>query len=495
MTALPLALYRGQDVKKLDNLAISQDGLSGYALMCRAGVAAWQVLQTYWPQAKAITVFCGHDNNGGDGYVLARLAQEQGLLVRVYNVTPLREKSTPEAEQARQDWLKVGEIALFNGESLQGDVIVDALLGTGAKSPLAAPITQAILQMNQSRLPVLAIDLPSGLHSDTGANLGAIVKADVTLTFIGLKVGLFLHEAAEYVGKVLFASLDISEALYSQVKPCAWRLVHSQAMSALQPRARNAHKGDFGHVVVIGGGQVGYCGAPLLASEASMRAGAGLVSAIVAPESLPLLARAPRELMCYTPKKAKDCTELLARANVLVVGPGLSQNAWGKHFFQAAIASDKTKVVDADALNWLAQYPQKSDHWVLTPHPGEAARLLKQTVAEVQQDWLQAATLLQQRYGGVVVLKGAGTIIVSKDDVVVHPGGIPALATAGTGDVLAGLIGGLLAQKLSLMQAAMLGVSVHAQAALIEQSFGERGMIASDLLLHIRSLLNVFDES
>ncbi len=492
MSALPLALYRAQDVKKLDNLAMSQ-WLSGYALMCRAGLAAWQVIQTYWPQATAMTVFCGHGNNGGDGYVLARLAHEQGLLVRVYNVTPLSE-STPEAEQARQDWLKVGEVTLYLGQPLEGDLIVDALLGTGARAPLAVPISQAILQINQSRLPVLAIDLPSGLHADTGANLGALVKANMTLTFIGLKVGLFLHEATEYVGKLLFASLDIPEALYSQVKPCAWRLVHSQAMSALQPRARNAHKGDFGHVVVIGAGVMGYCGAPLLASDAAMRVGAGLVSAIVAPESLPLLARAPRELMCYTPKKAKDCTALLARASVLVVGPGLAQNAWGKHFFQVALASDKPLVVDADALNWLAQYPQKSDHWVLTPHPGEAAKLLKQTIPEVQQDRLQTATLLQQRYGGVVVLKGAGTIIVSKDDIVVHPGGFPALATAGTGDVLAGVIGGLLAQKLSLMQAALLGVSVHAQAALIEQSYGERGMIASDLLLHIRSLLNGFDE-
>lgn len=497
MTALPLALYRGQDVKKLDSLAIAQEGLSGYTLMCRAGMAIWQVIQTHWPHAKAITVFCGHGNNGGDGYVLARLAHEHGVSVRVYNVTAAGEHPSQEAEQARQDWLKVGEIVLYQGEPLQGksDLIIDALLGTGAKSPLSPPILHAIQQINQSGLPILAVDLPSGLQADTGAQLGAAVKANVTLTFIGIKVGLILHEAAEYVGELLFASLDINQALYSQIKPCAWRLAHSQAMSALKPRARNAHKGDFGHVVVVGGGQTGYGGAPLLTGEAAMRTGAGLVSAVVAPECLPLLSRSPRELMCYAPRKAKECTALLERASVLVVGPGLAQNAWGQHFFQAIMMAAKPKVVDADALNWLAQMPQRSENWVLTPHPGEAARLLKRTVAEIQQDRLQAATALQQRYGGVVVLKGAGTIIASKDDIVIHPGGFPALATAGTGDVLAGIIGGLLAQKLSLMQAAVLGVSVHAQAAIIEQSFGERGMIASDLLLHIRSLLNAFDES
>lgn len=496
MSALPFALYKGQEVKKLDALAIEHDKLSGYELMCRAGAALWQLLKVQWPQAKAITIFCGKGNNGGDGFVLARLAKEQGMTVKVYEMPGAIENSPSEAKQARQDWLaKEGKVEVFQGQALAGDLVVDAILGTGTKAPLSNEITSAISHINQSGLPVLAVDIPSGLHADTGMNLGQVVKADVTLTFIGLKVGLFLKDASDYVGELLFDPLKISESLYEKVTPCAFRVDYEQALTALTTRKRSSHKGDFGHVLVIGGGQLGYSGAPALAAEAAMRAGAGLVSAIVSPQCLPLLSRAPKELMCYAPTEPKECTEVYARASVIVVGPGLAQNEWGKHFFQNALSLQKPMVVDADGLNWLAKTPQSSGRWVLTPHPGEAARLLSQSIEQIQADRIQAARLLQQRYGGVIVLKGAGTVIVDEQGkVYINGAGIPALATAGSGDVLAGLIGGLLAQGLSLKQAALLGVSVHAQAALIEQSLGERGMIASELLLHIRSLLNTFRE-
>lgn len=494
MTALPLALYRGQDVKELDRLAIQAENISGYELMNRAGLVLWQILQTRWPKVKKIIVFCGNGNNGGDGLILARLAKDHGLDVTVYEIQKPSEKSTPQATKARQDWLATGNITLYSGQSIDGDLIIDAMLGTGARAPLASEYQTAIHQINRSRLSVLAVDLPSGLHADTGNSLGAIIKADMTVTFIGLKVGLFLKEAVDNVGEIIFDDLNIPQTLYANIKPCAWRLIHEQVITTLNKRSLSSHKGNFGHVVVIGGGITGYSGAPLLAGEAAMRAGAGLVSVIVAPESLPLLARSPRELMCYGPEKIKECEALFARATVFVVGPGLSQTAWGKQFFQVAITQQKPMVVDADGLNWLAQYPQKSMHWILTPHPGEAARLLNCSIEQVQADRLQTAIDLQQRYGGVVVLKGAGTVIISESgEAVINPGGYPALATAGTGDVLAGLIGGLLAQGLSPMQAALLAVSTHTQAALIEQSFGERGMIASDLLLHIRTLLNTFD--
>ncbi|HRE31066.1 MAG TPA: NAD(P)H-hydrate dehydratase [Candidatus Berkiella sp.] len=494
MTELPLALYRGQDVKELDRLVIQTENISGYQLMNRAGLVLWQILQTRWSKAQKIIVFCGNGNNGGDGFILARLAKDNGLDVTVYGIQKPSEKSTPQATQARQEWLARGDITLYAGQSLDGDLIIDAMLGTGARAPLTPEYQEAIRQINRSHLSVLAVDLPSGLHAETGSHLGAIIRADMTVTFIGLKVGLFLNEAVDNVGEIIFDDLNINQSLYTNIKPCAWRLVHEQMMSALKKRPFSSHKGNFGHVVVVGGGMTGYSGAPALAGEAAMRAGAGLVSLAVAPESLPLLACAPRELMCYSPEKVKECETLFARATVFVIGPGLSQTTWGKQFFQATVAQQKPIVVDADGLNWLAQYPQKSKHWILTPHPGEAARLLNCTIEQVQADRLQAATDLQQRYGGIVVLKGAGTIVISESgEMVINPGGYPALATAGTGDVLAGLIGGLLAQGLTPMQAALLGVSTHTKAALIEQSFGERGMIASDLLLHLRTLLNTFD--
>ena len=495
MTSLPMALYRGQDVKKLDSLAIADQKLSGYQLMCRAGASALACVTEHYPQVKEVTIFCGKGNNGGDGFVLARLAKEKGLKVNVFDLRPPNETSPIEAEEARKDWQNQGgKISPFTGAPLQGDLVVDALLGTGAKAPLPPEMIKAIKAINQSGIPVLAIDLPSGLEADTGTSLGEVVKANITLTFIGLKVGLYLKDAVDFVGEIIFDSLEINESLYEKVAPCAWRLNYDQAIAALQKRKRSSHKGDFGHVLIIGGGQLGYSGAPALAGEAAMRAGAGLVSAVVSSECLPLLARSPRELMCYAPNDPKECLELFSRTTVVVAGPGLSQNNWGERFFQAVLTLQKPLVLDADALNWLAKTPQKSANWILTPHPGEAARLLNQSIDVVQADRIQAALALQQRYGGVIVLKGAGTVIATPGGkIFVNEGGIPALSTAGSGDVLAGLIGGLLAQGLNTTQAALLGVSVHSQAALIEQSMGERGMIASDLLLHCRSLLNVFN--
>lgn len=493
MTAQSLALYNAQDVKKLDNLAIAHEKLSGYQLMCRAGMSAWQLLCERFPHVKTMTVFCGQGNNGGDGYVLARLAKDHGLQVRVVALDLPNQVSSEVATQARQAWLdNKGIIETYSNQALQSDLIVDAILGIGARAPLPPEFITAIQHINQSGIPVLAIDIPTGLHADTGSDLGAVVKADCTLTFIALKVGLFLKDAVDYVGEIVFDSLDISETLYDKVTPCAFRLDYDQAITYLKKRKRSAHKGDFGHVLVIGGGLLGYSGAPVLAAEAAMRAGAGLVSAIVSQEALPLLARAPKELMCYAPSEPNHCTPLLSRVTVCVVGPGLGQTDWGKTFFQTAVSLQKPMVIDADGLNWLAKLPQHSQDWVLTPHPGEAARLLNQSIEQVQADRVQAAKTLQQRFGGVVVLKGAGTVIV--DDagkVFINEGGNPVLATAGSGDVLAGLIGGLLAQGLTLAQAALLGVSVHTHAASLEQLLGERGMIASDLLLHIRSLLNV----
>ncbi len=494
MTAQSLALYHAQDVKKLDSLAIKDNTLTGYQLMCRAGMSAWQLISERFSHIKTLTIFCGTGNNGGDGFVLARVAKEQGLQVRVIALGRTDQVLPEEATQARRAWLdKAGAIEPYTGQALQSELIVDAMLGIGARAPLPSDFIAAIHHINQSGIPVLAIDIPSGLHADTGSDLGAVVKADCTLTFIALKVGLFLKDAVDYVGEIVFDSLDISETLYDKVTPCAFRLDYDQAITYLKKRKRSAHKGDFGHVLVIGGGLLGYSGAPALAAEAAMRAGAGLVSAIVSQEALPLLARAPKELMCYAPSEPNDCTALLSRVTVCVVGPGLGQTAWGKTFFQAALSLHKPMVIDADGLNWLAKFPQHAQNWILTPHPGEAARLLNQAIEQVQADRVQAAKTLQQRFGGVVVLKGAGTVIVDElGNVFINEGGNPALATAGSGDVLAGLIGGLLAQGLTLAQAALLGVSVHSHAALLEQSMGERGMIASDLLLHIRSLLNVF---
>jgi NAD(P)H-hydrate epimerase len=492
VNASGLPLYQTAEVRQLDKLAIAHQGITGYQLMCRAGQAALNVMLERWPKAKQIEICCGSGNNGGDGYVLARLAKAQGIRVLLYGIGEVNEdRLSVEAKQARSDWLSCGgEIIRFQGQVFTGEVIVDALLGTGFKLPLAPEYQQAILAINQSASPVLALDLPSGLQADSGYH-EEVVKATITLTFIAMKLGLVCGIAIDVVGELILDNLGISASTFSQVKPKAWSIEYQQIIQSLPVRRLSSHKGDNGHVCIIGGGLTGYSGAVCLAGEATLRAGAGLVSLVVCPESLPLLARGPAELMCYGFSHPKELKELFERATFLIIGPGLSQSSWGEKFFHAAIKTSTPCLVDADGLNWLAKHPQKRNNWILTPHPGEAARLLGTTTQQIQQDRISAALALQDKFGGVIVLKGAGSIVVTENrDMFVNIGGFPALASGGTGDVLAGLIGGLVAQGLTLANAACLGVSVHTNAASLEQTIGKRGMLASDLFLHIRNLVN-----
>lgn len=487
---LPLALYASAKVRELDRFAIETIPIAGYALMCRAGQAALNTLQANWPNVTSIDVCCGPGNNGGDGLVLARLAKLKGLNVRVFCIKQSEEKPfSEEMKQARADWLALNEeIISYEGQTFTADVIVDALLGIGAHLPLAVEFQQIIQAINQSQRPVFAIDIPSGLNADTGY-FEQVVKASATITFIGMKLGLVSANAIDIVGELFFDDLGVDTNAAS-IQPDALRLDYNALISQVPKRRLSSHKGDNGHVCVIGGGQSGYSGAVCLAGEAALRAGSGLVSAVVAPESLSLLARGPSELMCYGLADPKSLPNLLDHATLIVLGPGLSQSKWAEQFFTVTLKTTKPLIVDADGLNWLAKYPQNREQWILTPHPGEAARLLGCSTQEVQGNRIEAAKAIQRKYGGITVLKGAGTIIYDGHNLFVNIGGFPALGTGGTGDVLAGLIGGLAAQGLSLLLAAQLGVSVHSLAAQCEQSLGARGMLASDLFLHVRSLLN-----
>lgn len=274
----------------------------------------------------------------------------------------------------------------------------------------------------------------------------------------------------------------------SEIKPLHYKTL----IAELPARASDAHKGDQGHVCVVGAGVGGTSGALCLAGAAALRAGAGLVSGVAHPDSLVLLARALPELMIYGLDQPQALKPLLSKISVWLIGPGLGQTKWSEAFFKATIALPYPKVVDADGLNCLAKWPSQSDQWVLTPHPGEAGRLLGVSTQEIQQNRVEAARALQSKYGGVIVLKGAGTVIVDpQDNRYQCTQAVPALATGGTGDVLAGVISALIAQGLSLSLAARLGVCVHTQAGLALQAHsGIRGLLASDLLLPIRALLN-----
>lgn len=489
-------LYRATQVQVLDRTAIDEYGIEGDVLMVRAGRSAYELLRRLWPEARRIVVLCGSGNNGGDGFVLARLAFEAGLEVTVYQLGDVH-KIQNEALVAYQAMKKVGvEPQLYEGQSLVAcDLIVDAMLGIGLNGVVSGQWQAAIEAVNKSGRPVLAIDIPSGLDADTGLPLGSAVKADHTLSFIALKQGLFTAAGPEYAGKVRLDGLDLPPNVYQHVPPSC-QLMHWSSdwcKTILPPRRRDAHKGDSGHVLLIGGDH-GTSGAIQMAGEAAMRSGAGLVTLATRSRHAVILSVQRPELMSQGMEEVGDIVPLLSRVSVIAVGPGLGKGEWARRFFPLIVKAEQPKVLDADALNLLAESPSRSDNWILTPHPGEAARLLDTNIAEVQSDRFYAVRELQKRYGGVVVLKGAGSLVIdSTERIYLCPEGNPGMASGGMGDVLTGIIAALLAQGLSLNQAAKAGVCLHAAAGDMAAVEGERGMLASDLFAYLRHLVNLHE--
>ncbi|MEZ5579518.1 MAG: NAD(P)H-hydrate dehydratase [Candidatus Competibacteraceae bacterium] len=494
MRELPVELYRAAQVRELDRIAIAERGIPGYTLMSRAGEAACQLLGQRWPKARRIVVVCGGGNNGGDGYVVARLARQAGCDVRVLAVAdPATLRG--DAQTAWRD-ARAAEIVIvpFNTAELHDvDLIVDAILGTGLEREVSGLWREAIEAMNASPADILALDIPSGLHADTGAILGTAIHAAATLTFIGLKQGLFTGQGPACCGDIGFADLDVPPDIYPALHPASWRYDGEDLPALLPRRRRSAHKGHFGHVLVVGG-DLGMAGAARMAAEAAARCGAGLTSIATRAAHAGLQAAVRPELMFHGVETPAELTSLLDRATVVAIGPGLGRGAWGRTLLHAVLASDKPLVVDADALNLLAAEPVSHDHWILTPHPGEAARLLKMTPAEVEADRFAAVEELALRFGGVAVLKGAGSLIASKADglVALCAAGNPGMASGGMGDVLTGVIAALLAQGLPPFAAAQAGAYLHGRAGdLAAREGGERGLLATDLLPYLRQLVNV----
>ncbi len=484
MAAPATALYTTAQVRELDRHAIDHLGIAGYTLMQRAAAALWDELARRWPQARCITVVCGPGNNGGDGYLLARLARGAGREVIAH---ALAGEPQGDAATARQAWLDAGGAVAASGpDALEtADVIVDAMFGSGLNRALAGSAAAWVDAINAAGKPVLAVDVPSGLDADTGSCPGPCVRATATVTMVGWKRGLFTHQALDCCGVPSLATLDLPTSMYAAHSPDA-ELLPLQDRPA-RPRAR--HKGQFGHVLVIGG-EHGFGGAACLAGEAALRCGAGLVSVATRERHVPaLLARRP-ELMAQACEDGVLPAALLNAADVLVTGPGLGRADWGRRLLAQALASSRPLVLDADGLNLLATQPVDfvGRAVVLTPHPGEAARLLGCDTATVQADRFVAARRLAHRFGCVVILKGAGSLVAAPDGrVATCPWGNPGMATAGTGDVLAGMVAALLAQGLPAWQAACHATGWHARAGDIAASAGP-GMLAGDLVAALRRL-------
>ncbi|MGR9108966.1 MAG: NAD(P)H-hydrate dehydratase [Gammaproteobacteria bacterium] len=482
------ALYRAEQVRAMDRVAIDELGISGLDLMHRAGAQAYRILTQMCGECEPVSVFCGAGNNAGDGYVVARLAREAGHPVTVYALVSPEKLRGDAATVYREFAEQGGEVSEFSGVIAEDSrVIVDGLLGTGLDREVTGRFHDAIERINAFGCPVLALDVPSGLNADSGFPMGIAIRADRTVTFIGQKQGLFTGDGVDYAGMVDFASLDVPHEVQESFEPSSYLLTSPHA--AFPPRARSSHKGAFGHLLIVGGDS-GFSGAARMAGQAGARIGAGLVSVATRASHASYMNLAQPELMCHGTETPDDLQNLLDKASAVGVGPGLGQGEWSRGLFDCVIDSGLTAVVDADALNLLAKMPRRHDNWVLTPHPGEAARLLACDTLTIRKDRFAAVKAIQKKYGGVCLLKGAGSLVADGETIAICPTGNPGMASGGMGDLLTGMIAGLIAQGFSMGDAARAAVYLHGEAADLAARNGERGMLATDLLPYIRDLVN-----
>ncbi|QSX77339.1 NAD(P)H-hydrate dehydratase [Agrilutibacter solisilvae] len=478
-------------LRAIEALASQRLG-DGFELMRRAGQAAWRDLLRAWPDAHRIVVACGPGNNGGDGYVLARHALESGREVTVVHA-PAHAPRGELAPRAAGDFREAGGSVRTDGALPVADLLVDAVFGIGLSRAPEGESATFIDALNAHGAPILSLDVPSGLDADTGNAPGRCIYARRTIEFIAPKAGLRTGAALDYVGDLSLATLALEPAWLDEVHACAKLLQADALASWLPPRARNAHKGSHGRVLCIGGDH-GSGGAIMLCAQAALRSGAGLVDVATRELHVPaLLARLP-EAMAHVPTFREQFEASLERADVIAVGPGLGQESWGEHALDTAMqhAQGRALVLDADALNLVArQHRALPAGTIITPHPGEAARLLDTDAKLVQRDRLAAARELAARYGCVVVLKGAGTIVAAAGRTPrVIAAGNPGMAVGGMGDVLTGVIAALRAQGLAAFDAASAGALLHACAGDAAAAAGERGLLPTDLMPFLRALAN-----
>lgn len=512
-------LYTAAAVRELDRQAIAEYGVPGLTLMQRAGAFMFAQLQRRLACVKPADcswlIFCGAGNNAGDGYIIAKLAAETGYQVTVVALHSA-DQLKGDARLVAQNWQQEHEV--FDWQSYQSqlantpfDLCIDALLGTGLDRPLQGIYRDAVEYLNRQTL-VAAVDIPTGLCADTGAIASVAVNAAITCSFIGRKQGLYTAAGRDCCGEIFFSDLSVPQQIYSQV-PANARLLGS-APEKLPPRSANSHKGSYGHVLLCGG-QAGMSGAVMLAGEAALRAGAGVLTIATIAEHAGNINLARPELMVRATEDAAALELIAGKADVLVIGPGLGTGEWGRRCLQVLLQLDtdcdlRPLVVDADALNLLASQPVARGRWILTPHPAEAARLLGLTTAEVQADRFAAVRKLAVKYQAVVILKGSGTLIAAYEELTaaaeipldihedihvdVCPFGNPGMATAGMGDVLTGVIAALLAQGMQPLAAARLAVVLHARAGdYLACKEGQIGLLAGDMPAAIRSLLNTHE--
>ena len=505
-----IPVLTADEMRRADRHAISEAGIPGTVLMENAGAAVARFLAERHPHASRIAVLCGRGMNGGDGFVITRQLKERSeafLLGRRDDVTGDARHHLLECEKGGGRVSEVGTpeawpaaLARISG----ADLIVDAILGTGLRSAphgLAASAIAAMRARLAAGVPVVAVDLPSGIPSDSGELDWPVAGATATVTFAAPKRGHLLPPACETIGELVVADIGIPAASLASVEPTLFLIEDGDAALAFPRRARSAHKGDFGHVLVIAG-SIGKTGAAVLAAGAALRSGCGLVTVATPEPCLAVVAAARAEIMTeplpvsrgggLDPAGLTNLIALARERDAVVLGPGLGQEE-GTRELVRRFARDcpVPLVVDADGLNALAALGAEGRELlrgrgaatILTPHPGEMARLVERPTAELQRDRVGAALALARETGAVVVLKGERTVVAEPEGrAAICPTGNPGMATGGTGDVLAGVAGSLLARHGPLL-AATAAPYVHGRAGdLVARRIGEEGLVAGDLV-------------
>lgn len=485
-------LYDAAASRAIDAAAIADTPVPGFTLMQRAADAAFAALLQHFPGIAFVTVFCGKGNNAGDAYLVAARALQYGLEVQLIAVVDPAEL-TGDAALAHAEAVAAGVTVTAAPEAIIGEVIVDGLLGTGLSGAPRGPYKSAIDAINAVPQPVLSIDIPSGVSADTGAVFDEVaVRADVTVTFITRKLGLHTGAGVSYAGVREYHRLGVPDQIY-QAAATAVPLV-TWDPAALPALDANTYKHRQGHVVVAGG-DANMPGAVSLAAEAALRAGAGMVTVATRPQhAAAIVARVPEAMVV----DAADADAVLTRADLVILGPGLGRESWGEALYAKVERSDKPTVLDADGLHWLSlKGAWAGGELVMTPHIAEAAKLLGEGAGDVQADRIGAAAALRDKFAACGVVKGAGTIVFDHDGCGVLAHGNPGMASAGMGDVLSGIMGGLLAPLAqsaggsAWQRTVALAAALHSAAAdAAVQQVGERSLLASDVTRALPGLLS-----
>lgn len=479
-------LFTAKQAKQLDEHAIQEVGFPGAVLMEKAATVLSSVIEQSIRKDEGILFVCGCGNNGGDAVAAARILKQQGYHTAIVLVGETSRMSEDLFLQLRlAAACDVEAVTAAEVDSAEYPILVDGLFGVGLNRPVEGVYQAMIEQMNRSQKRIFAIDIPSGIHGDTGKVLGTAVKAETTVTFGVNKLGLVLYPGCQYAGNVVIGDIGYPDCSYEAIENPAYYYDKRDLEHCLPERRPDGHKGTFGHVLVIGGSK-NMCGAAVFAAKAAYRMGAGLVKVLSAKENRQTILTMLPEALVDSYEEEEALAKGLAFADVIVLGPGLGTGENAKKIIAYVLEnSDKSIVLDGDGITMCSREQLKKTKapWILTPHPKEFCTISGWTMAELKEEFLQKVKQFAEEQGGIVVGKDARTCVSDGNECYVNISGNSGMATGGSGDVLAGTIGGLVAQGMSCFEAAKAAVYLHGLAGdRYKEKYGEHGMMARDLI-------------